>query len=77
MMHFAKLENNKPLQAILSPLRERGEKGATTAEIHDYASVENPATWVSALRKNGFAVRCDYLGLSENKRKVYSYRLIG
>lgn len=76
-MHFAKIENNKPLQDILTLLRERGERGATTAEIHSYASVENPATWVSALRKNGYSVECKYVGLSENKRKVYNYRLVG
>lgn len=77
MMHAAKVENSKPLQLILGLLLSRGEHGATTLEIAEYASVQSASTWVSALRKNGHQVKCDYEGLSANHRKVHRYRLIG
>jgi hypothetical protein len=76
MMHASRLETSKPLQAILMMLRDRGQQGATTKEIADGCGVENAATWISALRKNGFRVESDYQGMNENGRKIWRYHLI-
>lgn len=76
MMHVAKLENSKRLQAILDLLRERGPKGATTREISETTGALNPATEVSALRHNGFSVSCEYQGRTETGSKVYRYWLV-
>lgn len=75
MMHASKLETSKPLQSILAMLRDRGQQGATTKEIADACSVENAATWISALRKNGFNIACDYQGTFDG-RKRFRYHLI-
>lgn len=75
MMHASKLETSKPLQAILTMLRDRGQQGATTKEIADGCGVENAATWISALRHNGYRIECDYQGTFEGRRR-YRYHLI-
>ncbi len=75
MMHASKLETSKPLQAILSMLRDRGQQGATTKEIADACCVENAATWLSMLRKNGYRIECDYQGVFDG-RKRFRYHLI-
>lgn len=48
---------------------------ATTRELHEDLRLESVSTWISALRANGVGVRCEYLGLSQDRRKVYSYSL--
>jgi hypothetical protein len=73
MMHAAKVENSPALQSILAFLRERGATGATTWEILERCRVGNPATEVSALRKNGFNIECKYQFTSGDRRKVYRY----
>lgn len=75
MMHASKLETSKPLQAILTMLRDRGQQGATTKEIADSCMVENAATWVSMLRRNGYNIVCDFQGTFEGRRR-YRYHLI-
>lgn len=76
MMHVAKLEKSKRLQAILSLLRERGPAGATTREISEFSGALNPATEVSALRHNGVSVSCEYQGRTDNGSKVYRYWVV-
>jgi len=76
MMHVAKLEKSRRLQAILALLRERGPRGATTKEISDASGALNPATEVSALRHNGVSISCEYQETTETGSKVYRYWLV-
>ena len=73
--HDSKLERSWQLQAILAMLQDRGQQGATTKEIADSCHVENAATWISNLRRNGMNIHRDYVGLI-NGSKVHRYTLI-
>ena len=74
-MHAGRVETSAPLKAVLAFLQLRGSSGATTWQIIEEAKVANPATEVSALRQNGFAILCKYEG-KFNSRKVYRYTLL-
>lgn len=75
-MHFAKLGESPRLQRMLAFLRSRGSTGATGREIVVNCEVLNPATYVSELRKNGYAIDCDFEKETESAARVYRYRLI-
>lgn len=75
-MHAAKVENSPSLRAVLGFLKERGPQGVTSWEFIERCRVANPATEVSALRHNGYNIKCEYQETNENKRKVYRYWLI-
>lgn len=72
-MHFGKVKNSPPMRRVLALLKRKRQ---TTLELQIKAVVCNPATWVSALRKNGFNIVCKYMGKTENGHRVYRYQLI-
>jgi len=72
-MHFGKVKNSPPMRRVLALLRKKRQ---TTLEIQVKARVCNPATWVSALRKNGFNIVCEYVGTDASDSRVYRYQLI-
>ena len=81
MMHFARLDRSDTLRRILLLLQTRGEAGVTTAEISQAfreagSGLESVSTWISALRHNGVNVECEYVGMTETRRKIYKYRLV-
>ena len=75
--HAASLAGSKPLQRVLQFLRMFGKTGITTAILAEYANVQNVATWVSALRHNGFDIECKYEGQSNDGARIYRYWLRG
>ena len=76
-MNAGKIETCKTLQDIHSFLEFKGTSGATTKEIADAVGCENAATWISALRQNGYVIECKYERLTEDGKKVYRYKLLG
>ncbi|MCK5606533.1 hypothetical protein KAR91_31815 [Candidatus Pacearchaeota archaeon] len=73
-MHVGKLKNSPPMRRVLALLKKKHQ---TTLEIQIKARVCNPATWVSALRHNGFNITCEYMGKDEKSgARVYRYQLI-
>ena len=73
-MNAAKLEKSSRLQAVLAFLRDRGERGATTAELQAATGSMAIHSDVAEVRANGVEVSCAYDGTS-NGRRVYRYRL--
>lgn len=74
-MHAAKLAKSARMQAILAFMRERGTSGATSWEIAERFRVLNIGTEMAALRANGITVNCECLGMNENGRRIYVYRV--
>lgn len=73
-MHFSKLKNSPPMRRILALLKKKRQ---TTLELQIKGRVCNPATWVSALRHNGFNIVCECIGRDEKSgARVYRYQLI-
>lgn len=75
-MHAGKAEKSPSLKACLTLLRARGSQGVTTWEFIEAAHVANPATEISALRHNGYTIKCQYESVNENGRKIYRYTLL-
>ena len=75
-MHAARIENSERLTRILTLLSAHPE-GVTGLDISIRCNVLNPATYVSELRANGYDIRAAYMGQNDNKRRIYSYRLLG
>ena len=80
VIHAGSPETSARIRATLDILVERGERGATTAEIQARTGSMAPGTDVAELRvylrRRGQAVRCDYQGKSANGAKIYRYFLV-
>lgn len=63
------------VQKILTFMRERGERGATTAEISQATGLMSVSTWLSHLRANGIGYVKQYHGRSESGALVWWYCL--
>jgi hypothetical protein len=74
VMRRRNVEKNPRLQRLLSFLKS-GPK--TTIEIRYHMNSNAPSTEVSDLRQNGFDIRCNYLRVTNDGRKVYLYTLVG
>lgn len=74
MMHAGNPDRSIRLRETLAALR-RYQHGMTTSEIAYATGSVAPATDVSELRQNGYAITCKYVGLSVSGRKLYSYTL--
>ena len=74
-MHCGKVKNSPPMRRVLALLKKKRQ---TTLEIQIKARVCNPATWVSALRHNGFDIpKAEYMGKDKKSgARVYRYQLI-
>lgn len=78
MMHFGRVESSPKLMAMLSLLRERGPRGATTLELSQVSGSMAPATDVSALRKNGLSIEAEYESMNpETRSRIWRYWLVG
>ena len=75
-MHFARIESSPRLQQLLALLQDRGSIGVTGWEIAERIGVLNPATEISQVRHNGYKIECTLERMTENRRRVYRYRLI-
>ena len=76
-MHASKLDHSPPMQRVLALFKECGlGESLTTSYISENAHVENAATWVSALRRNGYDIRCEYAYMTQAGGRVYRYRLV-
>jgi hypothetical protein len=75
--HYAQIDNSPALQSLLKFLEERGNMGATGAEIWDQCQILNPGTWCSMLRHNGFEIECKFEAMTETRRRIYRYFLLG
>ena len=71
-MHAAAIGTSARLQAVLEFLRDRGARGATTAELQSATGSMAIHSDVAEVRANGVEVRCAYDGMS-NGRRVYRY----
>ena len=76
-MHASRVAHSPRLQQLLAYLTERGEKGATTREIVDATGSCAVHSDVAELRANGHDISCLYVGATEDKRRIYLYRLRG
>lgn len=72
-MHYARLDKSARLQRLLSFLADGQEH--TTMDIIRQASICAVNSAVSELRRNGHAVNCRPLGMSDDGARVYGYRL--
>lgn len=74
-MHAGKVDSSNRLRLTLIALLEAGLRGLTTAEIHNHTGSMAPGTDISALRANGYDIRCTYEGLINGTRR-YRYTLV-
>lgn len=75
--HAAVLADSPRLQRIKALLVERGSFGATTWEIMHFCDCTAVGRDIDELRKNGERIPpAEYVGLNENQRKVYVYRIL-
>lgn len=74
--HAPNIATSKMLQELRDFIGAFGDPGCTSMEIFNRFQVLNPAREVSALRKNGINVQCDYERTNENGKRIYRYRLI-
>ena len=74
MIHAAPIDSPR-LAPVLAFLRQRGDQGATTAELRELANSMAPHTDVSELRASGLTITCQYERMTEEGRKVYRYYL--
>ncbi len=74
-MHFSKVEGSPPQQRILHLLKDG--IAYTTREIQARARVCNPATWISALKKQGHNIVCKYKCRTGDGSNIYTYQLLG
>ncbi len=73
-MKCGKITGSPSMRRILALLKKRPH---TTEEIQTKARVCNPATWISALRHNGFNIPdAEYMGTNEYGSKIFRYRLL-
>jgi len=72
--HHSTLESPR-LSKLLSFLRQRGKRGATTFEITAELLTTRASSDVSELRANGIAVACVCEGKTETGRKINRYTL--
>ena len=74
MIHAAKIGNSRRLQRTLEILIVKmKEGGPTTAEIQAYTGSMAPATDISELRRNGYAIDRVACGRNANGRQVNRY----
>lgn len=59
---------------LLSLLKE---KPLTSVEIREGINTCCCATDICDLRKKGFDIKCEYVGRSLNKKKIFLYTLLG
>ena len=77
VMHAAKIEKSETLQRLRDYLTTQGATGATSYQLVVALELVAPATWVSALRKNGYDVECKYEGTNPHGSRIYRYVLRG
>lgn len=65
------------LDRFLCLLRERGPRGATTAEIVSGAQVMAVSAIASEARAMGYRVECESAGISDAGGRIYRYWLTG
>lgn len=75
-MRAARIAKSPRLQTLLAFLKERGNLGATSAEIHLRTGSVAPGTDVSELRANGYSVLCAFEKMTTTRRRVYRYTLL-
>lgn len=71
-MHNASMKSLR-MQKLLTYLKSVHRAGATTADIADWTKSKAPGTDVSALRRNGFKIRCEYQYQTADGGKVFAY----
>lgn len=60
------------LKQLLSLLKKRH---LTSIEIREELNTCCPATDICDLRKKGFNIKCEYIGMSLRKKKIFLYTL--
>jgi hypothetical protein len=70
--HFANAERSDVLQKTLAFLRQ-GPR--TTIEITHHTGTTRASSDISELRANGYMIDCEYVGLSDNGKKIHRYIL--
>lgn len=73
-MHKAR-HNSPRLKPILDALMKAGKSGLTSLEVAKIGNTVAPGTSISELRQNNFDVRSEYMGRTENGRKLWRYYL--
>ena len=73
-MNYAKLITSNRLDRMWEALMNN--PWATTAQLQRLTKSCSVATDISELRKNGFRISCEYVGM-KNGRKVYKYKMEG
>ena len=73
MMNARSVATSKPLARVLKYLQDCGHLGATSRDIMEMCDTVAPATVCSELRKNGYAVRCEFERRTETGAKVFRY----
>lgn len=72
-MHFGRVSKSPAQRRILKLLQDGLPH--TTRQIQDKARVCNPATWISALKMNGYNIECRYRGKDKFDNRIYYYQL--
>ena len=49
----------------------------TSIEIREYLNTCCPGTDIADLRKKGAEIKCQYIGMSRNKKRIFKYTLEG
>lgn len=72
MIDFNTAKLSGKLKLLLSLLRVRP---LTSVEIRETLNTCCPGTDIADLRKKGLKIKCEYIGMSLNKKKVFLYTL--
>ena len=73
--HWTKYDNSQAQQKIYAYLKQCGSIGATTRDLNLTCDVQNVATWISMLKKNGKEIVRRYERETDNGSRVHRYFL--
>ena len=74
--HFADADNSERLQRLEAFLRSRQGNPPTTVELTGNPVYSmNPARDCNELKRNGRNVRCEYVGMNGNGRRVFVWKI--
>lgn len=76
-MNSARLKTSPRLQRLLLHLQNRGKYGTTTAQAAQATGVMSVSTAISEIRSQGYPIRCQFEGVTQQGSKIFRYFLEG
>lgn len=74
MIHFANAKKSNRLRKVLSYLKDRGNRGATTRDLVEATGQVAINSIAAELRAQGYRISCTFQGRSLEGNSIFRYR---